>query len=259
FEVMTNPVMQNGKLRGSVVVFRDMTRRRRLEDMRREFVANVSHELRTPLASIKGYAETLRRGGIEDEENRLDFVRTIETHADRLTSLVDDLLELAAIESGKETLKPEPLVLTELAKDVIKHLRPLAEPKRVKLVCGVGAALRVSADKAALRRVLENLLTNAIKYNREGGEVRIDARADGEKVEINISDTGFGIPDKDLPHLFERFYRVDKARSRELGGTGLGLSIVRHIVENHGGRVWAESVEGKGTSFYLTLPFISEK
>ncbi|MFA6028920.1 MAG: ATP-binding protein [Elusimicrobiota bacterium] len=254
FEAHATPILENGRPHGTVLVLHDITRLRRLEEMRRDFVANVSHELRTPLASIKGFAETLRRGALEDAEHRLEFVGTIETQADRLTRLVDDLLELASVESGRRPLRLERVELGTFARDVAASLAPLAEKRRVRVEVAADAGLAVKADPSALRLLLQNLLDNAIKYNREGGEVRVSASREGASVDLCVSDTGLGIPAADLPRVFERFYRVDKARSRELGGTGLGLAIVKHLAEAHGGRVRAESVEGSGSSFHAVLP-----
>lgn len=239
---------------GVVLVLHDITRLRALEELRKEFVANVSHELRTPLAAIKSFAETLRRGALNDKEVRTEFVQTIEEQADRLTGIVDDLLELAAIEGGRRPLKPVDLELSASASSVLAALKPLAEPGGVVLACAVPAGLRVRADASALERVLRNLVENAVKYNREGGRVEVSAAAEGPFVRVIVTDSGLGIPEADLPRVFERFYRVDKARSREKGGTGLGLSIVKHLVDALGGTVRAESEEGKGSVFSFTLP-----
>lgn len=239
---------------GVVLVLHDITRLRRLEDLRKEFVANVSHELRTPLASIKGFAETLRRGAMDDKSVRDEFVRTIEEQADRLTAIVDDLLELAALEGGRRPLKPEALALADAVKGVLASLKPLADAARVALSSEVSGDLAVRADPGAFERVLRNLVANAVKYNREGGSVTVRAEREGEAVRVLVRDTGLGIPPDDLPRVFERFYRVDKARSRELGGTGLGLSIVKHLVDAMGGAVEAQSEEGRGSVFSFTVP-----
>ncbi|TPW20702.1 MAG: phoR2, partial [Elusimicrobia bacterium] len=241
---------------GAVLVLHDITRLRKLEELRKEFVANVSHELRTPLASIKSFAETLRLGALDDKEVRLEFVSTIEEQADRLTAIVDDLLELAALEGGRRPLKAEDLDLAAAVKKVLASLKPLAESARVSLVCSVPEGLRARADAGALERVLRNLVENAVKYNREDGRVELSACVEGEAVRVSVSDTGLGIPAADLPRVFERFYRVDKARSREKGGTGLGLSIVKHLVDGLGGAVRAESTEGRGSVFSFTLPSV---
>jgi two-component system phosphate regulon sensor histidine kinase PhoR len=239
---------------GAVLVLHDITRLRRLEELRKEFVANVSHELRTPLASIKSFAETLRLGALDDKEVRLEFVGTIEEQADRLTAIVDDLLELAALEGGRRPLKPEDLDLAAAARKVLAALKPLGDHARVTLSCSVPDGLRARADAGALERVLRNLVENAVKYNRDDGRVEVSAAPEGAAVRVSVGDTGLGIPAADLPRVFERFYRVDKARSREKGGTGLGLSIVKHLVDALGGTVRAESEEGKGSTFSFTLP-----
>lgn len=244
---------------GAVLVLHDITRLRALEELRKEFVANVSHELRTPLASIKSFAETLRLGALDDKAVRVEFVQTIEEQADRLTAIVDDLLELAAIEGGRRPLKPVDIDLGVPVASVLAALKPLAEPAGVALAGTVPSGTRVRADAAALERVLRNLVENAVKYNREMGRVEVSAAAEGEFVRVSVTDTGLGIPAADLPRVFERFYRVDKARSREKGGTGLGLSIVKHLVDSLGGSVRAESEEGKGSVFSFTLPFVSSK
>lgn len=241
---------------GAVLVLHDITRLRALEDLRKEFVANVSHELRTPLASIKSFAETLRLGALDDKGVRVEFVRTIEEQADRLTAIVDDLLELAALEGGRRPLRLVDLDLSVPVGSVLAALKPLADPVGVALVATVPPGTRVRADAAALERVLRNLVENAVKYNREMGRVDVSAAAEGAFVRVSVTDTGLGIPAADLPRVFERFYRVDKARSREKGGTGLGLSIVKHLVDGLGGAVRAESAEGKGSTFSFTLPSV---
>ncbi|OIO06037.1 MAG: hypothetical protein AUJ52_12805 [Elusimicrobia bacterium CG1_02_63_36] len=256
FEAHANPIVGEAGLQGAVLVLHDITRLRRLEEVRKEFVANVSHELRTPLASIKGFAETLRRGGVDDPEHRMEFVETIERHADGLTRLVEDLLELASIESGKRGLRRERVALRAFADEIWQSIRPIAEKRGVSLVNEAAGELAVWFDKGALHQVLQNLLANAVKYNRRNGTVTLRAvREDGgARLRVSVEDTGIGVPRADLPRVFERFYRVDKARSRELGGTGLGLSIVKHLVESHGGKVGAESSEGKGSTFHFVVP-----
>lgn len=231
---------------------------RRLEEVRRDFVANVSHELRTPLASVKAYAETLREGGLEDASNRLEFVGEIERSADRMTRLVDDLLVLSEIESGKRAQALESVSLMRLTSEVVATLRPLAERKRIGLRLDPFQDVPdVRADRGQLKQVLTNLVDNAIKYTGEDGTVRIHARVEGGRAVVSVSDTGPGIAAEHLPRIFERFYRVDKARSRELGGTGLGLAIVKHLVEAHGGAVSVESEPGRGSTFRFSLPLPS--
>ncbi|MEK7857867.1 MAG: ATP-binding protein [Elusimicrobiota bacterium] len=240
---------------GALLVLHDITRLRRLEQVRREFVANVSHELRTPLTSIQGFAETLRGAAKDDAAARDEFLGEIESGAQRLTLLVDDLLELSAIESGKRAPRLETVDLAALAREVAQSLEPVARRKDARVSVEAEAGLPpAQGDRAQLRRVLTNLLDNALKYNRQGGTVTVTTRMEGALVALRVADTGAGIPPQDLPRIFERFYRVDKARSVELGGTGLGLSIVKHIVEAHGGSVAVESRLGEGSAFTFTIP-----
>jgi two-component system phosphate regulon sensor histidine kinase PhoR len=255
FDAHAAPLMQDGRVAGALLVLHDITRLRRLEQVRRDFVANVSHELRTPLSSIKGYAETLLAGAIDDPENRLDFVRTIEEHANRLTKLVDDLLDLSAIESGHRAPRLSTVDLTAVLAETAHGFAPIAEERRVKLeVAEPPPGLpRAMADPDQLRQILANLLDNALKYTETGGAVAVSAEAWKDGVRVTVRDTGVGIPEADLPRVFERFYRVDKARSREAGGTGLGLSIVKHLVEAQGGEVSVESRQPGGSAFRFTL------
>lgn len=254
FDAHAAPLRQQGAVAGALVVLHDITRLRRLESVRRDFVANVGHELRTPLASIKGFAETLREGALRDPEHAGEFLRTIEEHADRMSKLVDDLLDLAAIESGHRTPRFEAVELGPLCADVARQLAPQAEVAGVRLeALAMDALPRVRADRDQLRQILTNLASNAIKYNEAGGAVELSAERAGEGVRVTVRDTGIGIPESDLPRVFERFYRVDKARSRDAGGTGLGLSIVKHLVEAHGGQVSVESRQPGGSVFRFTL------
>jgi two-component system phosphate regulon sensor histidine kinase PhoR len=246
---------KNGeKIRGAIAVFHDITRLKELEKIRQDFVANVSHELRTPLTTIKGYAETLLEGALK-EPVASQFVQVIKRHTDRLTKIVEDLLTLSKIESREFQLKKEKVSIDELTEDVLGFVKEAAERKKITLSrVEISPFLDVTADRHSLEQLLVNLLDNAIKYTPEGGKVTISAsEKDPREVEISVHDNGIGIPKEDLPRIFERFYRVDKGRSQELGGTGLGLSIVKHLVQAHGGRVWVESQIGKGTTFYFTL------
>ncbi len=255
FEAHAVPLNVNGAQQGALLVLHDITRLRRLEQIRREFVANVSHELRTPLAAMRGLAETLKLGAVDDKENRMEFLSGIENHAEQMTLLVDDLLDLAAIESGKRAPKPSMVDLAELAQEVMKTLKPLAVRRKVKLVFGsASSSVNVPADRTQLKQVFTNLIDNAIKFNNEGGSVEIMIASEGKQVKVSVKDTGMGIPSDALARVFERFFRVDKARSKELGGTGLGLAIVKHIIESHRGTVSVESTEGQGSTFQFTLP-----
>ena len=252
FEAHAAPMRHEGAAAGALAVLHDVTRLRRLEQTRRDFVANVSHEFRTPLASIRGFAETLK-DGVQDREQSRDFAETIESEAMRMERLVDDLLELSAIESGARKPCLERLDPLACAREAAEALAPLAARHRVTITVAAGEPAWAKGDAAQLRQVLVNLLSNAVKFNKEGGSVHVEAAAADGRVRVSVADTGLGIPREDLPRIFERFYRVDKARSRELGGTGLGLAIVKHIVEAHEGAVSVESDEGKGSVFRFTL------
>ena len=239
---------------GTILVFHDLTRLKQLERTRQEFVANVSHELRTPLSLIKGYVETLLDGAKDNPEVAVKFLHTIDRNAERLKLLIEDLLTISELESGRVKLNLQPVALRPLIEKVLADFKSKAEVKRMKLLDDA-ADVRVRADASRLEQVLFNLLDNAIKYGRPEGTVSIHARpVNGLHVEVSVEDDGPGIPPESLERIFERFYRVDKARSREQGGTGLGLSIVKHIVQNHGGKVWARSDFGRGTAFYFTVP-----
>jgi len=240
--------------RGAIAVFHDITRLKELEKIREDFVANVSHELRTPLTTIKGYAETLLEGALK-EEVAFQFVQVIKRHTDRLTKIVEDLLMLSKIESREFRLKREIISLSGFIDDVIDFVKEPAEKKKISISRNeIPSSLSVEADRNYLEQVLINLLDNAIKYTPEGGKIMISAiEKDAGEIEFSIEDNGIGIPKEDIPRIFERFYRVDKGRSQELGGTGLGLSIVKHLVQAQGGRVWVESQLGKGSTFYFTL------
>ncbi len=241
-------------IRGAIAVFHDITRLKELEKVRQDFVANVSHELRTPLTTIKGYAETLLDGALK-EEVAFQFVQVIKRHTDRLTKIVEDLLALSKIETKEFYLNLEKISIHELIDDVIDFVREAAEKKKISIIkTDISPSLSVLTDRAYMEQVLVNLCDNAIKYGREGGEIALSAiEKDQGEVQFSVRDNGIGIPKEDLPRIFERFYRVDKGRSQELGGTGLGLSIVKHLVQAHGGRVWAESQLGEGSTFYFIL------
>ncbi|MCA9240879.1 MAG: HAMP domain-containing protein [Planctomycetales bacterium] len=240
---------------GAVIVIHDTTELRRLETLRQEFVANVSHELKTPLSSIKAYAETLANGALEDEHNALNFVRRIEEQADRLNALILDLLSLARIESEEETFELQSVVVGEAVAACQDDNAAQAEAKQINLVAEADAPeITVQADPEGLLVILNNLVDNALKYTPEGGNVTIRWReAPQGRVRIEVADNGIGIPKDELPRVFERFHRVDRARSRELGGTGLGLSIVKHLCNAFGGTVAVESTQGSGSVFAVVL------
>ncbi len=251
--VAVSPLIRGMKVSGTVIVFHDITTLKRLERMRKDFVANVSHELKTPLTSIAGFAETLLGGALEEKENAKRFVETIRKNAVRLSRLVDDLLTLSNIELGKIDFDIRPVNLSETAKTVLSTLSPKAERKGLELKICLPERIMVMADRDRLEQVLLNLVDNAVKFT-EQGSVSISAESAGGKVKVTVADTGIGIPDKDLPRLGERFYRVDPARSRRLGGTGLGLAIVKHLVISMGGEMTIESGPGDGTRVTIALP-----
>lgn len=253
--VHATQIMNEGNENGAVLVFHDVTDLRRLENVRQDFVANVSHELRTPISNIKGYAETLLDGALDDKENAADFLKIILADSNRLASLIDDLLSLAKIESGKLVLERRAYGLLSIFEEVIETFKGMINSKVISVEINVPKNISdVFVDEARIKQVLFNLIDNAIKYNRTNGQIKISAHGSGDFVKIEIADTGIGIPGQDIPRIFERFYRVDKARSRDLGGTGLGLSIVKHIVQAHDGEVFVESIEGQGSSFIFTIP-----
>ncbi len=241
-----------GELLGTVAVFHDVTELRRLEGVRRDFVANVSHELRTPLTAIRGYAETL-----QDElapEQRRQFLDVILRHADRLTALIEELLELSRIEGGTRELSLEPIDVAAMARGLLQDLKPRLDARALRAEVRAGETPRARADRRALEQVLLNLLDNAIKYSDPGGAIEIVVTAATGGVRIEVSDTGIGIPEADRGRIFERFYRVDKARSRDLGGTGLGLAIVKHLVQAQAGEVFVAARAGPGSTFSVRLP-----
>lgn len=247
-----------GRTAGAVVVFHEITDIRRLEQVRKDFVANVSHELRTPLTAIQGFAETLLNGGLEDEKNNRRFVEIIRNHASRLARLTEDLLELSKIEAGKLPLDLKTLDVNGLITPIVDFAQDIALKKGVslKFISPSVGFPAIRADAGLLREVLRNLLDNAAQYTPSGGRIEVSAKRDGSYVVFTVADTGIGIPQADHQRIFERFYRVDAARSREAGGTGLGLAIAKHIVEAHGGQIWVESAIGSGSKFYFTVPLI---
>jgi two-component system phosphate regulon sensor histidine kinase PhoR len=249
-QLVVLPDQQSG---GSLLLVQNLTRVRRLETIRRDFISNVSHELRTPLASLKALTETLRDGALEDPKAAHRFLGRIETEVDALTQMAQELLELTRIESGQVPLEFKAIPAASLLLSAADRMRAQAE--RAGLVIRLGApqdTTNVRADPSRLEQVLVNLIHNALKFTHPGGEVVLSVQTEKVVVRFAVRDTGVGIPVDDLERIFERFYKADRARSG--GGTGLGLSIARHIVEAHGGKIWAESEEGRGSTFYFTIP-----
>lgn len=241
----------------AVIVIQDVTESNRYEELRKEFVANVSHELKSPLTSIRSLTETLLEGALDDAANNTRFVRLIDEDAARLTRLIDDLLALSQIESQAVPLRLSVVELHPLMESVALSFQSHLARRGIQLRVDVPHELAVRADPDRLRQVVFNLLDNAIKYNRERGTIVLSAEPREGFVGVTVADTGIGIPEEDLVRVFERFYRVDKARSRELGGTGLGLAIVKHIVEAHGGTVSVTSHVDQGSRFSFTIPSAS--
>jgi len=240
---------------GAVVVLHDVTELRRLERVRQDFVANVSHEFKTPLTAIQGFAETLLAGALDDPNNNRRFLEIMREHAARLARLTNDLLKLARIEAGKLEIEFFPVSLIELIEGCAETTLLKASRKQITLDVVLPAGLPpVRGDSGLLRDVLQNLLDNAIQYTPEGGRIEVSATAKPREAVVTVADTGIGIPSTEQERIFERFYRVDAARSREAGGTGLGLSIAKHIVEAHGGRLWVESAVGSGSRFSFSIP-----
>lgn len=258
YRVYITPIKgMNESSQGAIMVLRNITKIKKLEQMRSEFVANVSHELRTPLTSIKGYVETLLDGVLEDRELSNKFLWIINAEADRLNRLISDLLYLSELETGSMEIVKNHINAEMLLDSIINLLRPVAQKEDIRIIKEIIlGAEDFQGNQDMIEQVLINLLENAIKYSHTGGLVKIRIAPHKEGIIIEIVDQGIGIPAKDLPRIFERFYRVDKARSRQVGGTGLGLSLVKHIVERHKGHVLVKSEENKGTTFNVILPKI---
>ena len=238
---------------GALILVQDMTNIRRLEKIRQDFIANISHELRTPIASCKAIVETLQNGAINDKNIAEDFLQRMHVETDKLAQMVNELGELSRIESGELILKLEPMNIGEVAASVTDRLKAQADRAQLSINLDIPTNLpHVMGDRNRIEQVLVNLIHNAIKFTPQSGRITISARVHDGSVLTSISDTGIGIPEDDLPHIFERFYKVDKARSG--GGTGLGLAIAKHIVQAHGGDIRAESEEGKGSTFIFSLP-----
>lgn len=246
--------------RGAIGVFFDITRLEALERTRQEFLSNVSHELRTPLTAIIAFVETLEDGAIDDPENNWKFLDIIRKNAGRMQELIEDILDLSSIEAGNVTLELRQVRLSSVVNDVFASLTGRAQARQIVLTNDVVSDLRVEADQRRLEQMLTNLVDNAIKFNRDGGTVTVScANGDDERLRIVVTDTGEGIPAEQLPRIFERFYRVDRARSRELGGSGLGLAIVKHLARAHGGEAAVQSTAGAGSTFTIELPRASER
>jgi two-component system phosphate regulon sensor histidine kinase PhoR len=242
---------------GAVAVLRDLTETERMEKTRRDFIANVSHELRTPLTSIQGYTETLLDGGTENGHTR-EFLDIIRKNASRMSRLTEDLLTLARVESGEHQFDIQPVSTAELLREASQHFRESARAQGIELKQEDSTSGFVAADREAIRQVFSNLVDNALKYGASGGKIVLGARVLGENVEFYVQDFGPGISSEHIPRLFERFYRVDKARSRESGGTGLGLAIAKHIMFAHHGSIRAESELNRGSKFIFALPSVEE-
>jgi two-component system, OmpR family, phosphate regulon sensor histidine kinase PhoR len=255
FFAVTVASVRAAETSGAVIVLHDITELRKLERVRRDFVANVSHEFKTPLTAIQGFAETLLAGALDDPQNRVRFLEIIVEHSRRLARLTDDLLKLSQMDADRLGLEMRRVSVSQFVESCVETAKRPAAEKDLRLSVNLQERLPdIAADRRRLAEVLQNLLDNAIQYTPPGGQIMISASADGTEVTFTVSDTGIGIPQADQPRIFERFYRVDAARSREVGGTGLGLAIAKHLVEVHGGRLWVESEIGQGSQFYFTVP-----
>ena len=251
------PIVNNNKIEQIVIVFHDITTLRKLEKVKTDFVANASHELRTPVASIKGFAETLLDGALEDREVALRFVNIIDQEAQRLTRLIKDLLDLSRIEMKGQAIEKTSIELKELLASSIAYLENQAQEKDISIFLEIDKEIQLQGNKEMLSLAFLNLIENGIKYTPTGGRIKVAAYPKNNNVLISFTDTGMGIPKEDSSRIFERFYRVNKARTQDIKGTGLGLSIVKHIVEEHQGQIEVQSEVGKGSKFIITLPALS--
>ena len=255
YSVTVAPVQSDGVTAGAVVVLHDISELRRLERARRDFVANVSHEFKTPLTAIQGFTETLLGGAMEDGRHRIRFLEIIRDNSARLDRLTDDLLKLSRIEGGNLELEFRPVSMREVIQPCLDTTRIKADAKQLSLVVDYGPDdPQITGDLRSLQEILQNLLDNAVQYSSTGGHIVVRAIVQGEEIVMSVTDNGIGIPKAEQERIFERFYRVDPARSRELGGTGLGLSIAKHLAEVHGGRIQVESELGRGSTFLVFLP-----
>jgi two-component system sensor histidine kinase VicK len=252
---------EDGEDIGIIILIQDITERQKLEDMQRDFVANVSHELKTPLTTIKSYTETLMDGAVEDPEMARSFLGIVDNEADRMNRLVKDLLQLSRLDHRQERMNFLEANIVSLVRQCMVKVEMTAQQKghQLNALFDEKMNIRVLMDKDRMEQVILNVLTNAIKYTPDGGRIDVDIDSDGKYVQIIVSDNGIGISEEELPRIFERFYRVDKARSRKMGGTGLGLAITKQIVEEHQGTITAESTLGKGTKFIITLRVASHR
>ena len=255
FFAATVAAVRAAETSGAIIVLHDITDLRKLERVRRDFVANVSHEFKTPLTAIQGFAETLLAGAIDDPQNRVRFLKIVLEHSRRLARLTDDLLKLSQMDADRLELELRRLSVSQFVESCVETAQRPAAEKDLRISIHLPERLAdIAADRRRLAEVLQNLIDNAIQYTLPGGQITVSASTDGNEVTFTVSDTGIGIPQAEQPRIFERFYRVDAARSREVGGTGLGLSIAKHLVEAHGGRIWVDSEVGQGSQFHFTVP-----
>jgi two-component system phosphate regulon sensor histidine kinase PhoR len=260
FFAATATAVRGGDKAGAVLVLHDITDLRKLERVRRDFVANVSHEFRTPLTAIQGFAETLLAGAMDDPQNRVRFLEIILDHSRRLARLTEDLLMLSKMDAERLDLEIHRLSVAQFVESCVETTKRTAAEKDIRISVNLQDTVPdIAADRRRLSEVLQNLLDNAIQYTPSGGQIMVGASAQNGEVTFTVSDTGIGIPRADQPRIFERFYRVDVARSREVGGTGLGLSIAKHLVDAHGGRIWVESEVGQGSQFHFTVPVFDQE
>lgn len=243
-----------GETSAAIGFFYDITKIEHLKNVRQEFLSNISHELRTPLTSILAFVETLEDGALEDEKNNRRFLSVIRKNAERMHHLIDDILELSAIEAGKIHIEPRDMKLSLLIEEIFMNLSSKAREKNIKLINRIEREKTISADRVRLDQMLTNLIDNAVKFSRENGSVTVSCETAEASHLISVTDEGEGISSEHLQRIFERFYRTDRARSREIGGTGLGLAIVKHLARLHGGEVSVASTLGKGTIFTVELP-----
>jgi two-component system sensor histidine kinase VicK len=247
---------EKNKVGGLIVVFQDITQEHKLDNMRKEFVANVSHELKTPITTIKSYAETLMENDV-DKEISQRFLSVIDSESDRMARLVRDLLQLSNIDYKKTTWNKNEISINNMIKDIIQKLDLLIKEKEHEIILNIPENLpNILADKDGIEQVILNIISNAIKYTENNGRIQIMANADDKELTLSVKDNGIGIPKEDQERIFERFYRVEKGRSREMGGTGLGLSIAKEIVEAHNGHIYLESAFKEGTEIIIQLPLV---